>query len=119
MIRFNFLNAHIARKRLSSNDNGLRFLKSQNTKERLRAFEISHDDRKMIKMLQHGASPCSRRDGGCKVARRLPSHRYPMMGIRHCSSVVSEPSHREAPRGQVSVTTALRFCGTSVTISYA
>jgi len=29
MIRFNFLNAHIARKGLSSNDNGLRFLKSQ------------------------------------------------------------------------------------------
>src|SRR5215469_14815412 len=83
MIRFNFLNTHIACKRLSSNDNGFRFRKSQNTKERLRAFEISHDDRKMIKMLQHGASPCSRRDGGCKVARRLPSHRYPMMGIRH------------------------------------
>jgi hypothetical protein len=56
MIRFNFLNTHIACKRLSSDDNGLRFLKSQNAKECLRAFEISHDDRKMIKMLQHGVS---------------------------------------------------------------
>src|SRR6516225_6768614 len=59
MISFNFLNTHIACKRLSSDDNGLRFLKSQDAKECLRAFEISHDDRKMIKMLQHGASPCS------------------------------------------------------------
>src|SRR5262249_5812293 len=56
MISFNFLNTHIACKRLSSDDNGLRFLKSQDAKECLRAFEISHDDRKMIKMPQHGVS---------------------------------------------------------------
>src|SRR5262249_24820553 len=52
MVGSDIRNTHVACEWLSGNDNGRRFLKSQHSEECLRALDISHDDRQMIKMLQ-------------------------------------------------------------------